>query len=300
MWFKNILMYRLERPWTLAAGSLEELLAEQPLQPCSAMTMQTNGWVAPSDSGALVESLGRHLLVALGTEQKLLPGAVINDAARDKAEQFEQQRGFKPGRKMMREIKEQVTAELLPRAFSRRSETRAWIDGENQRLIVEASSAARAEALVEQLRDRLGDLSAIPVDADPSPSVTMTSWLASGHAPGRFAMEDECELASGDATRSVIRYLRHPLDGAEIRRHLEAGMRVTKLLLTWNDRLSFVLNEQLQLKRISFLDMDEDREQAAETDLQFEAEFALMTGELSRLLSDLGDALGTNKLANAA
>jgi len=91
-----------------------------------------------------------------------------------------------------------------------------------------------------------------------------------------------------------VRYVRHPLESAEIREHIEAGKQVTKLAMTWNDRISFVLNENMQVKRLAFLDLlKEESEQQAETaDEQFEADFAIMSGELARFLPDLVEALG--------
>jgi recombination associated protein RdgC len=72
---------------------------------------------------------------------------------------------------------------------------------------------------------------------------------------------------------------------------------VVRLGLTWNDRISFVLTEQLQIKRVTFLDILK-READAEVeddDQQFEIDFALMAGELALLLADLTKALGGEK-----
>lgn len=37
--------------------------------------------------------------------------------------------------------------------------------------------------------------------------------------------------------------------------HIAAGKRDTILGATWNDRISFVLTEQLQIKRLEFLEI---------------------------------------------
>jgi recombination associated protein RdgC len=91
----------------------------------------------------------------------------------------------------------------------------------------------------------------------------------------------------------VVRYVRHALDGKEIAEHIAAGKTVTRLGMTWHDRVSFVLTEPLQLKRHAFLDvLKEAAEQQAEGgDDFFEANFALMSGELAALLADLAEAL---------
>ena len=78
------------------------------------------------------------------------------------------------------------------------------------------------------------------------------------------------------------------------------GKTVVRLGLTWNDKISFVLTEHLQVKRLAFLDIlkredgnNEDSEVNEEE--KFEIDFALMTGELSLLLADLVKALGGEK-----
>jgi len=91
-----------------------------------------------------------------------------------------------------------------------------------------------------------------------------------------------------------VRYVRHPLDGDEVKAHLAAGKLPTRLALTWDDRISFILSEKLEIKRLAFLDiLKEEAEKSAEhADEQFDADFALMTGELARFLPALVEVLG--------
>lgn len=289
MWFKNLLLYRLPAEWSRSAAELEACLAAHPLRPCSALSAQSLGFVPPSDGPQLVVNQDRHLLFALGQESRLLPASVVRDEVLARARLFEQQRGFKPSRKALRDMKDQVTDELLPRAFVKRSSTRAWIDAANQRLLVDATSAARAETVVEQLRDALEQLEAVPVQADPSPSVSMGMWLAAGAVPAPFAIGEECELTAPDEGKAVVRYLRHPLESHRLRGHLDEGFRVTRLALTWREQIAFVVNDKLELKRLQFLEMEEDR--SAEDDGQ-EANFALMSGLMAGLLDDLQALFG--------
>lgn len=294
MWFKNLQLYRLPAKWDMPAGTLEELLARHPLVGCLGMSMQSRGWVSPRGDQQLVAAHGRHLLFALGVEQKILPAAVINQEAKDRAAQIEKQQGFKLGRKQMRELKEQITAELLPRAFVRRRATRAWLAPAAGWLVVDAASAGKAEELVEHLRNTLGELPISLLETRQSPSAAMTAWLGGGDAPGRFAIDQDCELCGADEAKATVRYVRHTLDGKEIHEHLAAGKVATRLGLTWNDRIALVLHEQHQVKRLKFLDMEKNRDdgQSQNPDEQFDADFALMTGELSQLLTDLVQALG--------
>lgn len=293
MWFKNLILYRFENAWALPAGALEEKLAERTLQPCSAMSAVSRGWVPPIDDKPLVQGVERHLLIALGVEQKLLPSSVLNEEVKKRASKFEREKGFKPGRKQLRDFKEIASTELLPRAFTRRSTTRAWIDPAAGRLIVDASSPARAEHVVEFLRETLGELPVSMPQTETSPGQKLTDWLSARRAPGRFDLSEECELTSGDAAKSVVRYVRHNLDVQQIQRHLEEGLRANKLAMNWNGRLSFVVNDKLEIKRLKFMEMDEiDDGPEIDPGRQFEAEFTLMTGQVGPMIDDLLNAFG--------
>jgi recombination associated protein RdgC len=232
----------------------------------------------------------------LGVDQKLLPAAVIKQTAEERAAQTALEQGYPVGRRQMRELKERVTEELRGRAFSCRRTTRAWIDPDRGRLIVDAGSPKRAEELIETLRDTLGSFAAQPLDTLRSPAVSMGAWLTFGEAPGRFNIEQDLELQSADENKSAVRYTRHPLDAEakEVQKHINSGKTPIRLGLSWNDRVSFQLTAELQIKRVQFLDIVKDRaEQDGEAaDEQFDIDFALMTGELSQMLTDLIDALG--------
>jgi recombination associated protein RdgC len=227
--------------------------------------------------------------------------------ATDRAKVIAEQQGFPVGRRQMRELRERVLEELRARALTRRRVTRAWIDPAHAWLVVDAAGAPRADELIETLRDTLGSLAVQLVETQRSPSVAMSAWLALGDAPLRFTIDQDLELQAADQTKATIRYTRYPLEGREIRQHLTAGMYATRLGLTWNDRISFVLTEKLQVKRVEFLAMDKepgqessqaDQEVAAQE--QFEIDFMLMTGELNQLLADLGEALGEQPERQAA
>ena len=307
MWFKNLVVYRLPADWSVAPAELEEKLAQRALQPCGSFDMQSRGWVHASAAERFVHTThGQHLL-ALGVEQKLLPASIVRQVAADRAKVIEQQQGFPVGRRQMRELKERVLEELRARALTRRRTTRAWIDPTHGWLVVDAAGAPRADELIETLRDTLGSLAVQLVETERSPSASMGAWLALGDAPLRFTIDQDLELQAADQTKATIRYTRYPLEAREIRQHLTAGMYPTRLGLTWNDRISFVLTDKLQIKRVEFLAIDKesradqsqpDQELAAQE--QFEIDFMLMAGELNQLLADLGQALGGQPERQAA
>ena len=298
MWFKNLQLYRLPTPWTIDLAKFDELLSRGPFTKCPSNQPLSRGWVSPRKDGALVFSLGGQWLIALAVEQRLLPSSVVNEEVKERAEGIEAQQGYAPGRKQLKELKERVTEELMPRAFTRRRSTFVWIDPQNGWFCVDASSPGKAEEVIEHLRHCLDDFPLTMLHTQLSPVSAMADWLAGGDAPAGFTIDRDCELKAIDDEKSAVRYVRHALDGddieAQIKTHLAAGKLPTKLALTWDDRISFILSEKLEIKRLAFLDllMDQAEKAAEHASEQFDADFALMTGELARFLPQLVEALG--------
>jgi recombination associated protein RdgC len=299
MWFRNLVLYRLPASWSMTAAQLEEKLSTRPLQPCGALDMLSRGWIAPSASGRLLHALNQQYLIALGVEQKLLPASIIRQEALRRAKLKEDSQGFPVGKRQMRDLKMQVTEELRARALSRQRSTRAWIDPQGGWCVVDAASAGKAEELIETLRDTLGSFAVQFLQTQRSPHTSMAAWLTHGSAPGRLALDQDLTLMTADGTKSTVRYTRHALDLREIRSHLEAGKYPAQLGLSWNDRVAFMLNEKLAIKRVQFLDLEPDsdlQQEAAPAAVdpveKFDADFALMTGELGQLLAEILEALG--------
>lgn len=296
MIFKNLFLYRLPDDWQTVPADLEARLADRCLFPCAPFEMTSRGWVNASPAQRLVHTVENQRLLALGTEQKLLPTSVIRQVALERAAKLAENQGFPCGRKQLRDLRLQVGEELKARALCRRTETRAWIDGEDRWFAVDAAGAKRAEDVVEVLRATLGSFGVVPVATERSAAVCMAQWLNAGEAPRGFSIDDTLELRAGDKSQAVIRYTHCPPESRELRARLAAGMLPTRLGLTWNGRVSFVLTDKLLLKQIEFLELaeDESADDDAEIDPveRFDAELLLMSGELRKLIADLIDALG--------
>ncbi len=294
MWFKNLQIYRLPAPWDIGLEALDAQLARRRFLPCASQEPQSRGWVSPIGNEQLVHSVGGQWLIALGIEQRLLPASVVRQVAEERAEEIAAQQGYKPGRKQMKALREAVQQELMPRAFTRRRKMYAWIDPVDGWLGVDAPSQIRAEDLLEVLRQTLDALPLSLVRTERGPVAAMADWLAGGEAPGNFTIDQDAELRSVVDDKAAVRYVRHALDGEDVRAHLAAGKLPTRLALTFDDRVSFVLTEKTEIKRLQFLDLVREQFDDKETDpqAQFDAGFALMTGELRLLLPALVEALG--------
>jgi recombination associated protein RdgC len=299
MLFKNLFVYRLPADWSWTAADLEARLGGHPLRPCGHFDMLTRGWQPVTKAGRLLHTVGQHHMLSLGTNQKLLPASIIRQVAEERAEAQANEQGFPVGRKQMRDIKSQVADELRARALTRLTTTRAWIDSRDGWFVIDAAGAPRAEAVLETLVATLESFVPAPLEGARSAHAFMASWLTQGDAPFRFAIDDDLELQAANETKSTVRYVRHALDGKDIRSHLAAGKYPTRLGLTWNGRVSFVLTDKLGLKRIEFLEMVKEQADGEEVDPaeQFDIDFAVMAGELSALLTDLAQIIESPQLS---
>jgi recombination associated protein RdgC len=298
MWFRNLQIFRLQNPGELTVEAIEEQLSSRPLQPCGSSLPSSLGWVPPCADGALVHSINRQWLIALGIEQKLLPTSVVKQHVNEQARLIEEKEGRRVGRRELRDLYEATTQELLPRAFVHKRTTQCWIDPVNGWLAIDAAAPAKADELIELLHKSGDKLSISPLKVIQSPSSAMTGWVAQGTAPAGFSIDQDMELRS--AENAVVRYAKHSLDGKEIPEHIAAGKVVTRLGMTWGDKISFILDDKLQLKRLGFLDILKESTdgQAENEEERLDLDFTLMTGELAHLLDDLLEALGGERPAD--
>jgi recombination associated protein RdgC len=298
MWFRNARVFRLTKPFDISAEELEEKLSADAFKPCGPQETARQGWVPPlgKHGELLVHSANGYHLIALRKEEKILPGPVIKDAVEDKAEAIEIEEGRKVRRKEKEEIKEQVMLEMLPRAFSRNRRSFAYLAPAEGLLVVDAGSAKQAEDLASTLRTSLGSLPVRPPALEQSPIFTFTGWLNETiDLPGMVVLGDECELKDPAEDGGVVRCKGLNLKADEIRNHLEAGMEVTKLALTWDDNVSFILDEEMGIRRLKFGETLQDQLDDVDVDdavAKFDAAFTLMTLELSKLIPGLLEAMG--------
>lgn len=289
--------YRMVSGWTLTQAQLEAALEEGRFLECGASQEKSVGWIEPRGEahGPLVEIVGGQWLLKLMLEVKTVPGSVVKRKVQEQLDQIEATTGRKPGKKEKREIAEDVRHTLLPMAFTKQSSVTVWIDPKAQLLVLNCGSQAKADEVMAALIKAIDGLTVLLVNTQTSPAAAMSLWLASHEAPQGFSVDRECELKAADESKAVVRYTRHALDTDEVSQHIAAGKVPTRVAMTWNDRVSFVLTEALQLKKVAFLDVVFEGAAAAAGDGKddgFDADAAIATGELAQLIPQLLEALG--------
>jgi recombination associated protein RdgC len=300
--FKNIVVFRIGPTWTAPAQDrLEAELQRLAFQPCEPSQERSAGWVPPrgQENGAMVEAVDGQWILKLAVERKAVPGGAVRAELEARCKAIEAETGRKPGRKEKAELKEQIIHAFLPRAFSKRSAHTLWLDLEARSLIVAASSMKSAEPVLKDLVDLMAEIGhpmpLAPLNTATAPATAMGEWLTTREAPAGFTIDRDLELKRADEEKSVVRYARHTLDLDEIGQHIQEGKLPTQLALTWNDKVSFVLTEQLAIRKIDIRDVDD----APKGEDGFDADVAIATGELAQLLPELLASLG-GELAQAA
>jgi len=301
MWFKNLQIYRFTRPFELTAEQLETQLEAFTFTPCGSHDMSRFGWTAPLGkfSKALTHSANGQILICARKEEKIIPPAVIKEVLAEKIEEIELEQGRALKKKEKEALKEELLHTLLPRAFSRATNIFLWINPADGLLTVDAPSAKKADDVLVLLRKSLGTLPAVPIALKNPPELTMTKWLNEGNLPAAFTLEDESELRSAMEHGGIARFKQQDLMTDEVKNHLANDKLVTKLALNWGERLSFVLSDDLSIKRLKFSeDLREQNDDVTSEDpaARLDADFALVTGELSQFIPALYNALGGEEL----
>ncbi len=291
------MVYRMVSAWTMAQAQLEDALEKARFAPCGASQEKSVGWIEPRGqaNGPLVEVVDGQWLLKQMVETKAVPGSVVKRKVEERAQQIEATTGRKPGKKEKRDLAEDARVALLPMAFTKQSNVLVWIDAKAGLLVLDAASQAKADETMTALVTAIDGLAVQLVDTQTSPAAAMSEWLSTREAPAGFSVDRECELKAPDESRAVVRYTRHALDTDEVSQHIAAGKVPTRLALTWNDRVSFVLTEALQLKKLALLDVVLENKPAAAGDGKddgFDTDVAIATGELRQLLPALMQALG--------
>lgn len=297
MWFSNIFFYKLTKPFDLDQETLEARLQDFAFTPCGNLDVTKTGWVP---------ALGKHsqlfshysdgnVLLCLKKEEKIIPASVINEMLEEKVQEIEAKESRPVKRAEKTTLKEEIMHTLLPRAFTRSSRLMGYIDTKNSMVVVNVASASKAEDFLAILRKSLGSLPVVPVVGESTPEMFMTQWLKSNELPEGFGLTQEAEMKALEEEGAIAKFKQQDLQSEEVLAQLEHGKYVVQLGMQWHENVSFVLTEDLALKRIKYADvLKEQNEDIPKEELmaKLDADFALVSGELNLLIADICKVIG--------
>lgn len=293
--FKNLQLFKIvTAPSLVDIGTTLETAA---FLPCGASQEKSVGWVPPrgGEHDEYAPSVGGHTILKLTTEVKVVPGDVLRRKVDEQVAHIEETTGRKPGKKERREIKDDARLAMLPLAFAKRSATLIWVNVKDSYIAIDASSQSKADEAITMLIKAFDGLALQLVNTQQSPGTSMAQWLTnSDNLPEKFSIDRQCELRAFDESKARVKYANHSLDIEEIREHIAMGKMPINLSMTWNERVSFTLTEGLTLKKLAFLNVcfEDSASKGDNAEDHFDADVAIATGELSKLVPDLLAALG--------
>lgn len=295
MWFKNLKIYSLTQSLDINPQDLHDQLSQAAFRPCGNQDIASMGWTSPLKQGAsLVHAADGRILLCLKKQERILPGAVVAAELEERVEKIERDTGAPVGKKAKQELKQEITHQLLPKAFTRDSYTFGFISAKDNLVVVDASADGKAEVFLAHLRKTMGSLPVVPL-CRRSLSPDLTNWLKGEAMPTGFSLLEEAELKSPNEDGAIIRCKSQPLDAEEIQLHLQSGKLVQKIALEWDERMTALLQEDLTVKRLKFSDVLREQNEDIPKDQQLarlDADFCLMSAEVVKLVEVLDQAFG--------
>lgn len=292
MWFKNLYFFAFTRPFKLTEEELEQHLSEHPFTPCKSTEQSHFGWVnALGKHGSnFVHAANGSFLLCARKEEKMLPAPVIKEMLEERCAKLEEEQGRSATKKEKEQFKEDITFELLPRAFSRFSDTHGYISPAHNIIVINSSSRGKAEDFLALLRKVIGTLPVTSFSPNQAPDEVMTDWITEKSLGDNFQLGMEAEFNALGDDGAVVRVKNQDLASDEIKMHIDAEKYATKIALEWDDALSCILCDDLAIKKLKFFDVIHEQNDDIDKDdivARLDADFALMTGEINRFIVDL-------------
>jgi len=297
MLFRNLQVFCFTKDFSLTTEQLENHLTEEMFVECGSQQMSSFGWVEPlGKAGTMLSHVtNNRIMICCRKEERILPASVIRDTVELQVEQIEADQGRRVFPSERRRLKDEAVQQLLPKAFTKNQLTYAYIDLDLQLLIVDTTSHKRAEELTILLRQTLGSLPVIPPIANQAPAAVMSHWLLKSSLPDDMVSGSQCELRDISDSSTALRCRGLDLQADEFLSHIDTGMQVIKLELEWKENCQFIIKEDLSITRLRFNDLltesvkELDKEDVAG---RFDADFAIMGGEIAELLPLVFEAFG--------
>lgn len=291
--FKQLTIFKIGTGFPATLAAFEIALQQMPFVPATSGQNKSVGWVPPrgQEHGALAESVNGHWMLRFMVETREVPASVVQRRVDELAAEYEANTGRKPGKKL--QLKEEAVEELLIHAYPRQKSTWVWLDPSTRRLVLDTTRSAVSDDIVTALVKLLDGFAVEPIETATSPAVAMAAWLTEQAAPACFDIGKECELKAADESQACVRYTHHQLATEEVKAHIATGKQPTRLALDWDGRVSFVLTDSMQLKKLAFADsvLEQSKAQGQRAD-DFDGNVLMLTSEIGPLINDLVDALG--------
>jgi len=292
--FRNLRLYRLHSDWPESEDSLSQKLHNVEFRPCGAYAERSMGFEAPAGDGdlALARRVGGADLFRLRTQTRLLPNAAIREALEERVEQFRRRARREPTRKEKRDLKDEVHAELKPRALLKSDRTWGFYLRSERLIGLDTTSEVEAERYLEQLRAALGSLQVTPLSfKEPISGLLRKVFLGGG--PTSFHAGRECRMVDPSTGAASVSWLNIDLGEPSVQKHVRDGLKIDRLGVEFDGVLSCVIGQDAALRKLKLEGADvEDDDPEDDPVANLDAEFVVITGMVKRLATALKKELG--------
>lgn len=294
--FRNLRLYRVSGDWPATEEDLSNQLMNVPFKPCGAFSERSAGWEAPV--AELPDQLARRVagadLIRLRSQSRLLPAAAVNEALEERITEFSGRMGRPPGRKEKRDLKDEVHAELLPKALLKSDRIWGLYIHSEKVLAVDTASETQADRFTEQLRSAFGSLPLTPIEFQEPISKLLTRIFL-GQGPTNFQPGRECRMLDPSTGSASVSWMDIDLSDTSVQKHVRDGLKLDRLAMNFDEVASLVLDQDCVIRKLKLVGMDqvEDGDVMDEDPIgRLDAEFVLISGILTRLLGALKKQLG--------
>jgi len=282
---KNLTIFKTEPGWKPDVEQLNKNL--------SVPNQTGTGWQILRDDIPMIDINGQIMLV-MESQEKKVPSAVLKRETQIRLEKLAQSTGDAEvlrSSKMRKETMQTVYNELHARAFVTSKLTKVWIDSVNGFMCVDSTSVNKVDDVCGVLFRCCGqryDFLQTQHDA----GVTMRKLLLGEVESDSFFIGDSCEIYDPSQAGKSIIYKNEQLSSSELMTQLQHGRAVKKLSLEFDEKIRFVLHEDMRISGLRILEEIKDAEEYGSAEAKFDADFAIMTGMYSELIGALVEALG--------
>jgi len=197
MKFKNALVYQIGDNHALMCGDLAAKAAGAMWRAPGPHGVLTIGFTPLVDEDEGIREPVMHAagatVFAVKRAEKKIPAAALRDLVKEKVRSIETEQKRRVYGRELRQLKEDITFDLLPKMPAVSAVTYGLIDHETGHVIIDATTS-RAEECLSLIRNAIGSLAARTASVETSPSRTMTHWLTERRLPAPFALGDRAVL----------------------------------------------------------------------------------------------------------
>jgi len=291
--FRSLRFYRLEDEWPSDDAELAARLETAAFAPCGPFSEQSTGFEAPSgvEGDPLFRRVAGAVLLRLRRQVRLLPAAAINEALPERIAEYEARMGREASRKERRQLRDEVYGELLPRSLLRSDRLQALVLERERLLVIEAAVPARAEQVLDRLRDALGSLKVQPLTFRDPVSALLARILL-GDGPRELRLGRECRLNDPASARSIVQWTDMDLSDDEPRALLQSGLRLLRLGVEFEELFSGVVDQEGIWRKLKWPDVGAAEVGDEDPLARLDTETTLLAGAVRRLISLLERVLG--------